>query len=203
MARLILASASPRRRVLLEQLGLEFTIRPARIREEDFVAYPPAQRVEKLALAKARAVTADLKAGEVILGADTIVVCQGRVLGKPSSAEQAFEMLSFLSGKLHQVYTGLALIGGNPEKQVLTYECTSVLFRTLTAPEIAAYVATGEPLDKAGGYGIQGKGAALVKAVYGCYFNVVGLPLARLVPLLAEFGVYVWGNEEIEFGGQV
>lgn len=194
-----MASGSPRRRELLKQLGLSFDVRVARVDEGD-LSYPPAQRVERLALAKARAID-ELKKDEVVLAADTLVVCQGQVLGKPASPEEAMRMLFFLSGKVHQVYTGLALV--NLERQVVTHECTSVLFRRLTASEIAAYVATGEPFDKAGGYGIQGRGAALVCAVYGCYFNVVGLPLAKLIPLLADFGIGVWGDGGTAFGAQV
>jgi septum formation protein len=190
MKPLVLASASPRRAALLRQLGLVFTVRPAHL-PEVLPAADFASAVQEAALRKAQAAASD--SPELILGADTVVVVEQQALGKPSSPADAARMLRLLSGRTHQVYTGLALLETAPPGRLRTAaESTDVSLRSLTEPEIAWYVASGEPLDKAGGYGIQGLGASLIRAVRGCYFNVVGLPVARLVELLAEFGAAPW-----------
>lgn len=194
MNRLILASASPRRRELLQRIGLNFEVRPSQVDENNFRDLPPAARVEHLALAKARAVAQACKEG-LVIGADTIVVCRGQVLGKPASAAEAAAMLSFLSGRTHTVYTGVAVVRAPGGEEKFTHSRTEVTFRHLDPAIISAYVATGEPLDKAGAYGIQGRGALLVERINGDYFNVVGLPLVKVVELLEEFGVDVWGGE--------
>ncbi|MGI9861570.1 Maf family protein [Moorella naiadis] len=214
MSNLILASASPRRQELLGRIGLKFDVRPSRINEERYRDLPPGTRVEALALAKARAAAAEVMApslktaggqvktravpdtpiGTLILGADTLVVCQGQVLGKPASPADAAAMLTFLSGRRHNVYTGVAVVRVPGEEARVTHARTAVTFRRLTPDQIAAYVATGEPLDKAGAYGIQGRGALLVAGIQGDYFNVVGLPLVKVEELLAAFGVDVWGR---------
>ncbi|BCV20453.1 Maf family protein [Moorella sp. Hama-1] len=193
MSNLILASASPRRRELLGRIGLQFDVRPSRIDEERYRDLPPGPRVEALALAKARAVAARV-ADALVLGADTLVVCQGQVLGKPDSPADAAAMLTFLSGRIHNVYTGVAVVRAPGVEARVTHARTAVTFRRLTPDQIAAYVATGEPLDKAGAYGIQGRGALLVAGIQGDYFNVVGLPLIKVEELLAAFGVDVWGR---------
>ncbi len=182
---LILASRSPRRRALLRAANLRFrTVAPAH--EE---APPPRTRryaalVTREALAKAQSVVG--RARGTVLGADTVVVCDGRVLGKPRGAVEARRMLRLLSGRWHRVYTGLALVEG--ERRLLGWERTEVAFRRLSNGEIERYLATGEPMDKAGAYAIQGGAAAFVRAIRGCYTNVIGLPVPRLMEMLAEFG---------------
>ena len=193
MSRLILASASPRRRELLGRIGLQFDVHPSRIDEDRYRDLPPEARVEALALAKARAVAAGLT-DALVLGADTLVVCQGQVLGKPDSPAMATAMLTMLSGRTHSVYTGVAVVRVPGEEARVTHARTAVTFRRLTPDQIAAYVATREPLDKAGAYGIQGYGALLVEGIQGDYFNVVGLPLVKVEELLTAFGVNVWGR---------
>lgn len=188
---LILASASPRRAELLEQIGLNFKIIPSTFQEETIPEDAPARLVMELALSKAKQVAEGISEG-LVIGADTIVFLEDRVLGKPSGIEEAVRMLAQLSGKEHQVFTGIALIEVPGEKSRIDYEMTRVQFRSLSRDEIEAYVSTKEPLDKAGAYGIQGKGAVLVESIHGCYFNVVGLPIVRLVTMLQDFGVSLW-----------
>lgn len=187
---LVLASASLRRAELLKKIGLDFIVRPAVTEEIIKPKLDLLEQVKGLALQKARAVAETLPAG-LVIGADTIVVLGQEVLGKPNSREMAVQMLSRLSGQQHQVLTGVALVDSQSGQAISEVESTLVQFRTLTLEEITAYVKTGEPLDKAGAYGIQEKGAILVERIEGCYFNVVGLPLARLVRMLKEMGVEV------------
>jgi len=186
--KLILASQSPRRRELLERMGLpEFEIRPAAGEESASPDLTPAQLVEALSRQKAREIALSADAQDVIIAADTVVAADGRVLGKPHSPEEARQMLRFLSGRTHTVYTGVSVCRGD---QMLTqHEATDVVFRPLTEAEIAAYVATGEPMDKAGAYGIQGRGCVLVEGIRGDYYNVMGLPVCRLGLMLRDFGV--------------
>lgn len=180
----VLASASPRRVALLRQVGLEFTVAdPGPDRDWPGRA-EPRHGVRALALEKARRVAAR-RAGVLVIGADTVVVARGVRLGKPAGVAEAVEMLRRLQGRTHEVWTGLAVVRGDEQRTAA--EVTKVQFVRLSEPEIAAYVATGEPLDKAGGYGIQGAAAQLVRRVEGDYSNVVGLPLARLRQLLREF----------------
>lgn len=197
MRDIVLASASPRRKQLLEQLGLEFSVIASKVTEIVAPGLLPGAVAESLAGQKARDVANSLRSG-LVIGADTIVVQQSKegyvILGKPEDALQAAEMLEMLSGSTHQVITGLALVDVETGRESLAHEVTTVNFRKLEAEEIAAYVATGEPLDKAGSYGIQGLGAVLVTGIEGCYFNVVGLPLVRLGMMLKEFGVSVLHN---------
>jgi septum formation protein len=182
---LILASRSPRRAAILQQLGIPFEVRVSQVQEENFQG-TLAQRVERLALAKAQAVAKEQEG--LILGADTLVSLDDKILGKPQDAEHAARMLSLLSGRVHQVMTGLALVEG---RELCGHQLTHVKMRKLSVGEIERYVATGEPLDKAGAYGIQGRGAALVEEIAGCYYNVVGLPVALLLRQLASFGITV------------
>jgi septum formation protein len=181
---LVLASASPRRVTLLKQAGARFTVAdPGPDR-----AWPgnaePRHGVRALALDKARRVAAR-RPEAVVLGADTVVVLRGKRLGKPANAEEARTMLRKLHGRRHEVWTGLALVGGGEQRTAA--ECTVVHFARLTDADIEAYVASGEPLDKAGAYGIQGLAGQFVRRIEGDYTTVVGLPLARLRALLAEF----------------
>ncbi|NLC07536.1 MAG: septum formation inhibitor Maf [Syntrophomonadaceae bacterium] len=187
---LVLASASPRRAELLKKIGLDFIVRPAVTAEIIKPHLDLLEQVKGLALQKALAVAETLPAG-LVIGADTIVVLGQEVLGKPDSREMAVQMLSRLSGQQHQVLTGVALVDSQSGQALSEVESTLVQFRTLTLEEITAYVNTGEPLDKAGAYGIQEKGAILVERIEGCYFNVVGLPLARLVRMLKQMGIEV------------
>lgn len=186
--KLILASQSPRRRELLERMGLtQFEIRPAAGEETASPGLPPAQLVEELSRQKARETALTAGAEDVIIAADTVVAADSQVLGKPHSPEEAREMLRFLSGRTHTVYTGVTVRRAD---QILTqHEATDVLFRPLTEQEIDAYVATGEPMDKAGAYGIQGRGCVLVEGIRGDYYNVMGLPVCRLGLMLREFGI--------------
>ena len=190
--KLILASASPRRAAILEQLGLEYLINPSNILE-NFLERPtnPALLVKELALAKAKFVSTNETEG-LVIGADTVVALDGVILEKPKDDAEAMEMLAKLSGNEHSVYTGLAVVDVATGSSKVVYEETRVSFHTLLPEIIAAYVATGEPLDKAGSYAIQGKGAALVRKINGCYFNVVGLPITKLIDLLGAFGVSIW-----------
>ncbi|MEY8348686.1 septum formation inhibitor Maf [Bacillus cereus] len=184
MKKLILASGSPRRKELLELADVSFEIVVSEI-EETIGAYSsPADIVMSLALQKASAV-AENHDECVVLGADTIVTYESRILGKPADEKEAKEMLQLLSGKTHEVYTGVALI--SKEKTVTFYERTEVTFWELTEEEIDAYIASKEPLDKAGSYGIQGKGSIFVQHIQGDYYSVVGLPIARLVRELKQF----------------
>ncbi|PHE55696.1 Maf family protein [Bacillus pseudomycoides] len=184
MKKLILASGSPRRKELLELAGVPFEIVVSVI-EETIGAYSsPADIVMSLALQKASAVVENHE-DSVVLGADTIVTYESRILGKPKDEAEAKEILQLLSGKTHEVYTGIALI--SKEKTVTFYERTEVTFWELTEEEVDAYIATKEPLDKAGSYGIQGKGSIFVQHIQGDYYSVVGLPIARLVRELKQF----------------
>lgn len=182
---LILASSSPRRQELLRQIGIPFVVEVPEVDEHAVHAESPAELVERLALRKARAVAAR-HPDALVLGADTIVVVDGEVLGKPADRAEAEAMLGRLSGRPHQVLTGVAVVRG-PEEQV-AHEETVVRFAPLTREQIRWYVETGEPMDKAGAYGIQGRAAALIASISGDYYNVVGLPLHRTVQMLAQFG---------------
>lgn len=189
---LILASQSPRRRELLAQMGLRFTVHAADIDETMDPGLPAGQEVARVSRAKALAIARGPE--DVVIAADTVVVCQGKILGKPHTPERAAEMLELLSGRDHQVLTGCTVLRG---ETVLSHlETTHLYFRPLSAEEIAAYVATGEPLDKAGAYGIQGLGGLFVRRLEGDYYNVMGLPLCALTGLLRQVGVPVLGTCE-------
>lgn len=189
--KIVLASASPRRRALLSDLGLSFAVEPARFDESQVTDGDPVARAKALADGKALDV-AGRHPDALVIGADTIVVIDGTILGKPEDEEDARRMLRLLSGRTHRVYTGVSLRHLASGRHALEVEATDVTFGPLTDEQIARYVATGEPMDKAGAYGIQGYGATLVRGIHGCYFNVVGLPLYRLARMLALFGVEVF-----------
>jgi septum formation protein len=184
---LILASASPRRRDLLEQIGLTFEVETADIDETVRLAEDPIAYVRRLAEHKASAVFArhPERSRLIVLGADTTVVCRGQILGKPEDATDAARMLRLLSGRSHQVITGVALVTATAPPLVEA-EITEVEFSPLTEDQIAGYIATGEPFGKAGAYAIQGRAARFIPRISGCYFNVVGLPLARVTSMLAQ-----------------
>ena len=185
---IILASQSPRRKELLHQMGLKgFRISVPEVDETIEGNLPPAMIVEELSLRKARAVAEHADEDDLIIAADTVVALDGAVLGKPEDESTAFSMLSALSGNRHHVYTGLTVILG--DRVITQHEMTAVTFRELEPEEISNYIATGEPMDKAGGYGIQGLGALLVSGLNGDYFNVMGLPVYRLGRILNELGM--------------
>ena len=179
---IILASKSPRRADLLKQIGLKFEVSPSEIKEPQ-ITVSPAIAVQELALTKARTVAAKFNAG-IVLGADTVVVIDGLPIGKPENNAHAVEILTQLSGNRHEVITGVALIDIQRKNEVVWAEETAVYFRELRQSEILAYVRSGESSDKAGAYGIQGQAGAFVERIEGCYFNVVGLPLASLTTQL-------------------
>ena len=187
--RLVLASASPRRRELLARLGVEFEVRAVDADETPLAAETPEALVLRLALVKARAAA---RPGELALGADTVVAAGGALLGKPADDEEARRMLAALSGRSHEVWTGVALVEvpagpGDGRLRERARACrTEVVFRALSGSEIDAYVASGEPRDKAGAYAIQGGAAAFVAHVEGDFTNVVGLPLPLVEELLAD-----------------
>ena len=186
--RLILASASPRRAEILRNAGISFEATPAAVDESRWNGETPAHLVRRLASAKAVAAADRVSGAAIVLGADTEVVVDGEVLGKPVADLDAREMLCRLSGRVHEVITGLELIRLPDRATRSEQEVTRVTFAALSAEEINSYVATGEPFDKAGGYAIQGRAGRFITRVEGCYFNVVGLPLSRLCRALLEFG---------------
>ncbi|WP_404418807.1 Maf family protein [Marinospirillum sp.] len=192
---LVLASASPRRRELLQQLqpSLQLSIQPANLDESRIHQENGEELVQRLALAKAHRVVCELapeKADFPVLAADTEVVLDGHPLGKPENPEAAVNLLKSLSGRSHEVKTGMALVQG--DTWLTAVVTTQVVFRNLDDQEIGAYVATGEPDDKAGGYAIQGRGAALVERIEGSYTNVVGLPLEKLTQMFRRLGYRVF-----------
>lgn len=188
--RLVLASGSPRRSDLLRRLGLEFEVRVPAVDESLRPDEAPDSAAERLARLKARS---QAEAGALTLACDTLVVHRGGVLGKPASPRDAVQMIRRLAGDEHRVYTGIAL--ATPDRVESAVEDTRVWFRSLDPRECEEYVATGEPMDKAGAYGIQGYGAAIVRRIEGDYFNVMGLPIQRFLDLLRRFGWrYAYGR---------
>ncbi len=195
--RLLLASTSPRRRELLGLLGLPFDVIASRYDEDSLSpdGLTPPDYVTRLAHGKASEVAARTEGDALVIGADTTVILDGETLNKPADAEDARRMLRLLSGRTHQVYTGLCLIAvqnGAVGGVQTDHAVTDVTFDTLTDETIAAYVATGEPLDKAGAYGIQGKALSFIPGIQGDYFNVVGLPVFLLCKMLPRFGINIW-----------
>ena len=188
----ILASGSPRRRELLEMLGVpDLTIRPATGPERATPGAGPEQTVRELSLHKAQEVAQTCAPEDIIIAADTIVYLDGAILGKPKDHDDAVRMLTALSGREHIVYTGVAVLRGGELRQAA--EQTAVRFRTLTPAEIERYIATGEPMDKAGAYAIQGLAAMFVIGLDGDYYNVMGLPVCPLAMILRKFGVKLLG----------
>lgn len=197
----ILASASPRRRELLEQIGLRFQVVSSEVNEASLQ-----ETLQGLSIGDQASTLAEAKALEVakrhphalVIGADTLVTLDGTPLGKPKNAEHAANMLRRLSGRTHTVWTGVAVAANGGEELLSFAEETQVRFRVLTSREIEAYVATGESFDKAGAYGIQGRAAIFVESIQGCYFNVVGLPLAKISSALIDLGcdmIAAWESE--------
>lgn len=189
MKRLILASRSPRRRELLRNAGFEFEVAPVEVDETNSSNESPALMVERLAQRKAEQVAERFKPQDnvVVLGADTTVVVEGEMLGKPGSPQEACRMLEKLSDRVHEVISGVALVAPGSTKRSVAYEVTRVYFRALSRREIEDYAASEEPLDKAGAYAIQGRASRFVTRLEGCYFNVMGLPVALVDRLLREW----------------
>jgi len=187
-ASIILASQSPRRRRLLEAAGLIFRVIPSQVKEEDFKAVNPATYVKVLAEAKARDV-AEKYPDSWVIGADSIVLIDEKILEKPASLSDARRMMALLSGKTHQVLTGYAIISGENRHSITNVETTDVTFKPLTEEEIEWYIQTPEPYDKAGGYAIQGLGSFMVQQIKGSYTNVVGLPVCEVLDQLYRLGV--------------
>lgn len=192
---IILASSSPRRQELLRNLGIDFVVTPSDAEETFDDGLKPAEVVELLAERKAAAVAHLYQTG-LVIGSDTIVVVEGEILGKPRDRVEARNMLSRLSGREHSVFSGLAVINANDGQRAIGHVETKVTMRKITDNEIESYIATGEPMDKAGSYAIQGIGSLFVTRIDGDYFSVVGLPIRLLSEYLYRFGVDVLGKNE-------
>jgi septum formation protein len=188
LKKIILASESPRRKLLLQQLGLEFECSPSNITEDLSVSASPPELARSIATQKAMQIASGLDEG-IVIAADTVVTLAGNVMGKPTNREEACFMLSCLSGQCHQVITGVCIIDAANKIPESAFECTDVFFRPLSSQEINNYLDYGEWGDKAGAYAIQGRGALLIDRIQGCYFNVVGLPLNRLNLMLRSKGL--------------
>ena len=195
--KIILASASPRRRELLAQIGLEFEVKVSN-KEEVYTSTKPQKIVEELALMKAENVASDLQAegvelkNTIVIGADTIVVRDEEILGKPKNEDHAYEILLSLEGRAHEVYTGVAILSYNNagEKEIINHAVeTKVHVHEMSEEEIRAYIATGDPMDKAGAYAIQGLCAKFIKEIKGDYYNVVGMPISRLYQEVKNMGM--------------
>lgn len=197
MEKIVLASASPRRRELLEQIGIKFDIVVSNEPEDEIdKSLSPENYTSELALMKAcnvaKKLTGTKRKDSLIIAADTVVYSDGKILGKPKDSDDAFRILKSLSGKAHEVYTGICIMRLTDGYATSKSIKTTVKFKELTDKTIKAYIKTGEPADKAGAYGIQGRGAVLVEEICGDYFNVVGLPLSALYDvLISEFGDYI------------
>jgi len=190
MKEIILASSSPRRKELLELVNIPFKVHPSDVNEEIDQPLPPNKVVEELALRKAKDIAKNYQQ-EIIIGADTIVVLSNEILGKPCNEQEAHQMLSKLQGRVHEVYSGVAVIDSKTGETVVSHRVTKVHMQSLTDEQIKAYIETKEPMDKAGSYGIQGIGAIFIEQIEGDYFNVVGLPLSLLTNILKRFEIDV------------
>ena len=195
---LILASGSPRRKLLLEQLAIIFEIQPPDVDESVVTGEAPEVYVTRLSKKKAQSVAEKHDSGAVILAADTTVVLHGNIMGKPESKEHGLQMLNELSGTRHDVLTGVSICNG--VRAETFFVKTEVTFRQLGEEEISWYWETGEPFDKAGSYGLQGAGAAFVETLTGSYSNVIGLPLSETVMMLRDFSIECLGREELSLG---
>lgn len=197
MIPMVLASASPRRRALLAALGVPFEVRHSEA-EEIFEGESPAHIVETNACAKRDDVAAQLERPAVVIGADTLVFLDGHVLGKPADLEEARSMLRRLSGRTHEVVTGLSVIQTESGARAQGSETTGVTFRTLSDAEIVCFTEAVRPVDRAGAYTVDGPGSLLVASYHGCYQNVLGLPIVRLDLLLRKLGVYLFDRIDSE-----
>jgi septum formation protein len=184
--KLVLASASPRREEILKKLNLKFTIVPSKINEEEFTESDPVELVKKLALEKAKSVS-ELVEEAIVIAADTVVVYNNKILGKPEDEADAKEILSYLSSNQHQVITGVAVLNSQTKESHVDHNITDVKMMTMTEKEIDNYIETGEPMGKAGSYAIQGYGGLFVEEIKGSYHSVMGLPIHQLAKLLDKF----------------
>lgn len=189
MRQLILASASPRRHELIQTLGLPVHIQASDVDESTPHDWTPQQVVEQLALRKARAIADQSTADAIVVGSDTIVVCDQQILGKPQDRAQAIQMVASLQGRSHFVFSGIACVDIRTGQSEVDHRITKVTMKPLTVEQIERYVDSGEPMDKAGAYAIQGIGSMFIEEIEGCYFNVVGLPVSALAELLKKFDV--------------
>lgn len=192
MKKIILASASPRRRELLEQIGVSFQVCPSKGNEQT-TKTDPGEMVEELSREKCQEVFSGTDQDVIVIGADTVVALDGKILGKPKSQADAVHMLSLLRGRTHQVFTGVTVMSreNGTAESITFHETTQVSFYPMSDREIESYVTGGEPMDKAGAYGIQGEGAVFVREIRGDYSNVVGLPLARLYQEMKNMGIQI------------
>lgn len=188
MKPLILASASPRRKEIMANLGLKFRIQPADIIESILDEYSPEEAVLNIACQKAQEI-AKIETKGIIIAADTIVVLDGQILGKPADKDEAFEILAKLSNKCHEVMTAIYLIDAENGQNFSHVEISKVFFREIREKEIEKYILSGEPMDKAGAYGIQGLASFFIQRIEGCYFNIVGLPVFALYNLLEKMNI--------------
>lgn len=196
MSKLILASSSPQRAKLLKQIGFNFEVIFPEIEERTLGTVNPSEYVMAQAIAKAAEIASRVKEG-IILGADTIVTCQGKIIGKPVSSAEASRMLRQLQGTTHEVITGVALLEAKSRQRLTDYVVTEVTMKSLTEEQITDYVVTGEPLGKAGGLDVAGRGAIFIEKITGCFYNLLGLPLAKLADMLAEFSYpSIWRVEK-------
>ena len=193
MKKIILASNSPRRQELMKLLGVKFETRVSPCKEIARSNLAPQDLCCYNAKEKARSILLSPEEDCIVIGCDTIVVLNRHILGKPETEEDARKTLSILSGKAHIVYSGLSVRDNKIQKEITEHVKTTVKFRDLSSMEIDSYISTGEPFDKAGSYGIQGKGALFVEYINGCYYNVVGLPLVTLYKILLKTGINIWG----------
>ena len=193
--KIILASTSPRRHGLAQDMGLEFEISPSNYEEDMSLNLSPEELAKVLAFGKAKDVAESRKEG-IVIGIDTFIVFEGKKLGKPKSKEDAFNMLKSFSGKWQEVYSGVSVIDCETKKEINDCEITKVKFRELDDSEINKYVSTGEPMDKAGAYGIQGLGSILIERIEGCYFNIMGFPIYNVYKNLQKLGVNVFEYEK-------
>ncbi|MFW6022161.1 MAG: Maf family protein [Halanaerobiaceae bacterium] len=190
-SKLVLASASPRRQELMDMLGLNFTVVPGNIDEENYSGIEPIEMVQELSKAKVEKV-ADLVEDTLVIGSDTIVLLGRDILGKPANQSDAVKMLSKIQNRKHTVITGIAVFDTLSGKIVIDYDKTDVYMRVMSRDEIENYVATGEPMDKAGSYGIQGLGGIFVEKINGSFYTVMGLPIHKLVSMLKEFNISIF-----------
>lgn len=191
---IILASKSPRRQELLRKLGVDFSILTEDVDERMDPGLPPQEEVARVSALKAAAVLPQVAPDDLVLCADTIVVLDGQVMGKPKDEDDAFAMLRRLSGRTHTVYTAVTVCRGS--RQTTVCEATDVTFRPLSDREIRAYIATGDPMDKAGAYGVQGGASCFVSGLCGDYYNVMGLPLCRVATLLRSYGIAILEEDQ-------
>ncbi|MFC1923925.1 Maf family protein [Chloroflexota bacterium] len=190
MKKIVLASASPRRKELLERIGLKFDIEPSNHEEKVKPGLEPHEQAKSLSLEKAKLIAGNYR-DALVIAADTFIVLDGEILGKPITEDEARRMLEKISGKQHSVITGFTIIDTASGNMLSRSEETKVYIRELSSKEIDSYVRSKEPLDKAGAYAIQGLGSVIVKKIEGDYFNVIGLPLSAVTESLKEFGVYI------------